>query len=229
MSVPGDRHDEQRTSELVSELARALAPVQRIPQLRALCATLLGVALGVTLVTSALLGLRSDVRTLSFSAGYAGVVGGLLLLSVGGAIAALGAGVPGREPVLRSGLATVGAALLVLVVTGFALATAGAPVGPLDAGWLATALHCVVIASAAGLLPAALLLRFLGRAHPFRPAATQALGASAMVAFGSLAVHLTCPADELVHVGAAHLLTPLAIGVLLGVALPRALPAIRAS
>ena len=229
MSVPGDGHNEQRTSELVSELARTLGPVQRIPRLRVLCATLLGVALVVTLVTSGLLGLRSDVRTLSFSAGYAGVVVGLLLLSVGGAIAALGAGVPGRGPVVRVGLAAVGAALLVLAITGFGLAAGGAPVGPLDAGWLATALHCVVIASAVGLLPAALLLRFLGRAHPFRPAATRVMGASAMVAFGSLAVHLTCPADELVHVGVAHLLTPLAIGVLLGVALPRALPAIRAS
>lgn len=209
-----------RTDELVSELARTLVPVRRIPRLRAVCGTLLGVAFLVTLITSASLGLRPDVRALEFSAGYAGVVGGLLLFSVGGAIAALGAGVPGRAPVFRLGLATVGAALLLFLVTGVGLVSAGAPLGRLDAGWLATASYCVVIAAAAGLLPASLLLRFLAGAHPFRPAATQAMGAAAMVAFGSLAVHLTCPADELLHVGVAHLLAPLALGVLLGALLP---------
>ena len=127
MSVSGDERVKQRTDELVSELARTPTPVRRIPRLRTVCATLLGVAFLVTLVTSSLLGLRPDVRALAFSASYAGVVGGLLLFSVGGAVAALGAGVPGRGAVFRLGLAAVGAALLVLLLTGASLVVAGAP------------------------------------------------------------------------------------------------------
>ncbi len=212
---------ESDTEKLVGALARDLMPVQRIPPLRRVALGKGLLALSLAAAAVGVLGLRPDVRALAFGASYAGIIAGLWLFALGGLLAALGASVPGRQSVSHQGLAAMALALALWLGSGLAMLRQGAPIGPLDAAWLGLTGYCLAIASAVGLLPALALLRFVTRAFPYRPAVALGVGAAGMVAFGSLSVHLTCSADELLHVASAHLVGPIAAGALLGLALLR--------
>ena len=129
------------TEGLVRELARDLEPVRRIPRLRVVAVFLALAALGLAGVAVALLGLRPDVRAGTAHAPYLGIVAGLGLFSVAGLAAALGASVPGREALARSGLVALAAALAVWMAAFAVQLGAGAQLGPLDGSWLATSVR----------------------------------------------------------------------------------------
>ena len=210
---------ERKTEQLVLELARELIPVRRIPRLRVVALVLSVGALCLAALVVAVLGLRPDVRTGTASASYLGIVAGLGLFSLGGLAAALGASVPGREALTRAGLAALVASLAVWMAAGAAQLGGGARLGPLDGAWLGTSARCLLIATGVGLLPVLALLRFVGSAFAVSPRIAVGVGAAGMVAFGSLSVHLTCSADEVLHVASAHLIGPLVVGALLGLML----------
>ena len=209
----------RKTERLVRELARDLAAVRRIPRLRVVALVLTAGALCLAALVVAALGLRPDVRAGTASASYLGIVAGLGLFSLGGLAAALGASVPGRELLARVGLAALAAALAIWMAALFAQLGGGARLGPLDGAWLRTSARCLLIATGVGLLPALALLRFVGSAFAVNPRVAVGVGAAGMVAFGSLSVHLTCSADEILHVASAHLIGPLVMGTLLGLLL----------
>lgn len=214
----------EETELLAQELVHGLEPVTVIPRLRwvALAIGLVGLAAATPVI--ALTGLRPDVRALEAGLPYAGVIGGLLAFATGGVLAALAASVPGRRAMRVIGLATIAVAFAVWVPAGLGLAAAGQPVGPVDRAWLGVTAYCLGIATLVGVLPALALARWVARAFAFRPGPAVALGASAVAAFGSCAVHLTCLADEVLHIGVGHVFGPLAIGAGVGLLLWRLTP-----
>lgn len=206
----------EETSQFAAALARTLRPVRRIPRLRLVAAGLSLWALLVAGTAVALLGARADVRALDMSLPFLGVIAALLVFGVSGLMVALGASVPGRQALSRAGMAGIWAALLIGVLAGTGLIAAEVPVGPIDSVWLGMSLSCLGVATGAGFLPAAALLAFILGAFPYWPKLAAGVGAAAMVAFGSGAVHLTCSSEEFFHISLAHVLAPLAAGALFG-------------
>jgi hypothetical protein len=209
----------RESERLVRELARDLVPVRRIPRLRVVALLLAAGALCLSALVVSVLGLRPDVRAGTASASYLGIVAGLGLFSLGGLVAALGASVPGRAALVRAGLAALAAAVALWMAALVAQLGGGARLGPLDSAWLGTSARCLLIATGVGMLPALALLRFVGSAFAVNPRVAVGIGAAGMVAFGSLSVHLTCSADEVLHVATAHLMGPLVVGALLALLL----------
>ena len=207
------------TESFAAALARDLAPVRRIPPLRVVGAGVVLWALSIAAVVVVYLGPRADVQQLQMGWPFLGVVCGLLIFAFGGLLVALGASVPGREAVARIGTGAIAVSLVLLTAACAGLLLQGAPVGPFDELWLGSSLACVGIATGVGVLPAVAVLSFIVGAFPYRPALAAGVGAAAMVAFGSGAVHLTCAANEFVHVSLSHVIVPLSAGALLGVGL----------
>ena len=208
-----EQSEQQETRDYIAALARQLEPVRRIPPLRWAAAALSLVALFVAGLATALLGLRGDAMP-DFP--FVGVVAGLLVFGVGGLVAALGASIPGREALSRVGLAGVALAAALWSAALLVALVGDANVGPFDSTWVGASFSCLGMATGVGFIPAVALLAFVLGAFPYRPALAGGLGAAAMVAFGSGAVHLTCANNELIHVSIGHVIGPLAAGALMG-------------
>jgi hypothetical protein len=207
------------TEGFAAALARDLAPVRRLPRLRVVGAGVVLWALSIAAVVVLYLGPRAEVQQLRMSWPFLGIVCGLVIFAFGGLLTALGASVPGRQAVARMGTGAIAVSLLVLLAACAGMLLQGAPVGPVGESWLGGSLSCLGIATGAGILPAVAVLSFVVGAFPYRPVLAAGVGAAAMVAFGSGAVHLTCASDEFLHVSLSHVVVPLSAGALLGVGL----------
>ena len=198
---------EQSASELIHALAEDLEPVRPIPRLRTLL-----VALGLTWAVVAGLaiavrGLREDWIELALTPfGTGGLFLALGVVGVGGLVAALALGIPGRESTARSGIAValVGMAYAAgvgtfLFVQSPVVEWTGNPRGDLT---------CLGIALAVGLVPALGIAAFAGRAATFRPLVLALAAAAGTAALGAAASQAMCPSDDLRHLMFGHLFAP---------------------
>ncbi len=205
----------ERIDGLIEELTSDLQPVRRISRRRTIA---LGVLLSSGLGGAALLaisGARPGLLELELEPQYLAVLAGLCLMAFGGLAATLGASVPGREKLGRSGGAALLLGLILAAGTGFLLYASASGMPPLEGGWSWLGMRCLLKAGALAVLPAALLGRFVQRAAPFRPRAALAAAAGGALAFGTVTVHLSCPADDALHVLVFHSLTPILGGAAL--------------
>jgi hypothetical protein len=141
-----------------------------------------------------------------------GASAGLLVLGAGALVFALASAVPGRESLRRIGLAaaSAGAVLALLSVP----LTGGAGVEAIGAAWLGSVAFCTGAATLLALPASAILLRFVIRAHPFRPSRALVLGAIGGLALAVLPVQLACNVEGSLHGLVAHSLAPLTGGLL---------------
>jgi hypothetical protein len=199
--------------DLIRELARDLSPVHPIPRIRTVMAGVIALWLAVAAIGVTVLGLRPDLAEATVGArGVAAVFAGLGLAGLGGMIAALAMGVPGREVLAR-------VALAVAILGMVAAAAAGTVLVAISSGTEAPVpftadLGCLAVAMAVGLLPAVGVVWFAGRAAPFRPVVLVLAAAAGAAALGAIAAQASCPHSEMRHLMAAHALAP-AVGVLL--------------
>jgi hypothetical protein len=205
---------EERSLELIEELAADLRPVRPIPRLRTALLVLVGAWIAVGALGVMLLGLNPELlQVLAVSRGRSVVLAGLALAGLGGLTAGLAFGVPGRER-------TAGSALLVALV-GLAVAAGTGLTLVLATGPAATAatpavhhLRCLAVACAVGLVPAAGLIYFAGHAWPYRSLAVAVAAAAGAAAMGAVSTQATCRAADAAHLLIGHVLAP-GVGVLL--------------
>jgi hypothetical protein len=204
-----------RTAEqIVGDLVEALEPVRFIPRLRTVAAVALVLGAASSAVVFGFRGLRADLAEAVVSPSLVLVAIGLTGIALGGIAASLGAGVPGREAVLRSGLW--------VLLCGFVLAAGAAGwcfVSVGAAAWEGMGIRCLSTAFFAGLLPGLGLLAFLGFAFPTRPLVAAAAASGGAVGLGAISVHGSCPATGGLHVLVGHALAPLLGGVVLALVL----------
>ena len=201
-----------RSSEnLVGDLVRELEPVRLIPKLRTVAGAALGLGVLGSGIVFAIRGLRPDLMmgTLQPVALLIGL--GLTAVACGGIVASVGAAVPGRESVARTGL--------LALVSGLTLSAGAAGWGLFSSGAAAWGggleMRCLLTASGVGLLPTVGLLLFLVHALPRRPAAALAAAAGGAVGIGGLAAHASCAATGGLHLLVEHALAPVLGGLLL--------------
>jgi hypothetical protein len=204
---------DRATEPLLRELVRELAPVRRIPRLRATLALALLLWLAAVAVHALVGGpsLRGDAgRTDPASLA---VLVGLAAAGLGAALAALADAVPGRAAAARAGCSVALAGGLLALAGGAAsVAVPEAPGSWLPAG---PTLACMGRASALGALPALVLCAFLARAVARRPRLGAGLAGAGAVALGAVAVQATCPHMGGVHVLVGHALVPFAAALAL--------------
>ena len=199
--------------ELIRELARDLDPVRPIPRIRTVTAGVVALWFAVAALGLAALGLRPDLsEAIIETRGVAVVFAGLGLVGLGGVVAALALGVPGRESLARGAAALAILGMVVAAGVG-TLLVAASPARGLPV-LLRGDLACLSLAIAVGLLPALGVVWFAGRASPYRPMIMVLAAAAGVAALGAIAAELSCPHSDMRHLLVAHALAP-AAGVLL--------------
>ncbi len=202
-----------QAQDLIRELARDLAPVQPIPRIRTAMAGAVALWFAVTAVGLAVLGLRPDLIEVTVGArGVAAVLIGLGLAGFGSVAAACAMGVPGREWLARSALAT--STLGLVIAAGVAILLL-ATTSVVDTGVPFTGdLGCLAVAMLIGLIPAVGVIWFAGRSEPLRPALLVLAAATGAAALGAITAFACCPHCDMRHFLVAHALAP-AFGALL--------------
>jgi hypothetical protein len=108
-----------RTEDLIRELARDLDPVEPLPRIRTVTTGVAALWFAAAGIGLTVLGLRPDLVEATLQVrGVAVVFAGLGLAGVGGVIAALAMGVPGREVLARSALAVAILGMVVAAAIG---------------------------------------------------------------------------------------------------------------
>jgi hypothetical protein len=207
---------EQQTDRLIAKLALDLEPTARVPRLRWVATAVLLMGSAMVGLKIALGGLRMDVRMLSVAPSYAVLLAALLLIAAGGLASALGASIPGRQAVVRFGVGALvgGFAAMTGVAVGL-LVGAGAPPGAFTWASLFAGLRCLGNACLIAVVPGVALGVFVFRAAAHRPLLALSAAAGGAAGLGAAGVHLSCPADDTLHVLAFHALAPLLGGALL--------------
>jgi hypothetical protein len=212
----------ERTEALIEELARDLHPVRRLPGLGRVAARVAVLAMG--LVGAQLVfawTTNSPWLKLAFAPVDAWTIAAHALLAAGALAIALGACVPGRARLMRTGALLVAVALGAVVWIGFERLAVWSGLAALAPGWLGTTFTCSLGAIVPAALPALLLAHFAARAAPRHVALALLFGAAAPLGLLTQPGVLGCAyPDELHHV-LGHLLTPVFGALILGVsALP---------
>jgi hypothetical protein len=199
--------------DLIRELARDLDPVRPIPRIRTVTAGVVALWFAMAALGLAALGLRPDLAEATIGTrGVAVVFAGLGLAGLGGVVAALAMGAPGREVLARAAIALAILGMVVAAAVGTLLVVAS-PVPEMPVPWSGD-LGCLSVAIAVGLLPALGVVWFAGRASPFRPVIVVLAAAAGAAALGAIAAEMSCPHSDMRHLLVAHALAP-AAGVLL--------------
>ena len=201
--------NEERSEELIRELAQDLEPVRPLPPLRFVVGGLLGLWGLVAAVGVVVLGARPDLTEAWLGrGGVAFVFGGLGLAGAAGLVAAVALGVPGRERLVRASVLAAGAGM-VLAAGGGSVLFLESPMPWNGSGWSAD-FGCLAVAMAVGVLPAAGIVAFAGRAAPFRPFVLVVAAAASAAALGTVAAQTSCPMPDLRHLFTGHVLAPAA-------------------
>jgi hypothetical protein len=202
-----------QAEDLIRDLARDLDPVRPIPRIRTVVAGVVALWLVIAAMGLTVLGLRPDIAEAMIGArGVAVVFAGLGLAGLGGVVAALAMGVPGREVLARGALTLAALGMVVAAGVGtvlFAMSRVTEARVPFTAD-----LACLAVAVLVGLLPAVGVIWFAGRAAPFRPVTLVLAAAAGTAALGAITAQASCPHPEMRHLLVAHALAP-AVGVLL--------------
>ena len=205
----------ERTEELVRALASGLRPVRRLPRLGRVAAGVMSLAFGLALARLAYASL-TGVAWLKpdFGSVDAQTIAVHALLAASALAFELGALVPGRERLARSGALGLVLVLLGLVfIVGERLA-AWSGLEALASGWIGATAECSLSAIVPAILPALLLARVAARAATHGAAVAVLLGAAASVAPLTLPGILGCGYPDELHHLVAHALAP-ALGALL--------------
>jgi hypothetical protein len=199
------------SEELVAELAGALEPVRPIAPLRG---QLVGVALAWVATAAALWAFAGmGPATLGRGGVSALVLAALAAIGFAGITVGLAARIPGREAVVRAGVAVIGLGAALLIALAAWLAAT-----PIDPGLFASSQRCMDRSFLLAMPSAAMAAYFAARGAPWRAFASAmgvAIGASAL---GGLAVHLTCVSPNAWHWLLAHALVPAFGGASIGLA-----------
>ncbi|MDJ0785637.1 MAG: NrsF family protein [Myxococcota bacterium] len=198
--------------DLIGDLADDLEPVTPIPRLRTVVGGLLLLWAAVAGLGIAMRGLRPDfLEMLLHVRGTALIFTGLGVAGLGGLLASLALGVPGREGAVRSGFVVAGIGMALAAGVGTLLFLQNpvfdSPV-PLRAD-----LDCLIVSLSVALLPALGISVFGARTVPHRPLVLVLAAAAAMAAMGGATAQATCPADDPRHLMLGHVLAP-AVGAL---------------
>jgi hypothetical protein len=197
------------TRDLIRELVRDAAPVQPLPRMRFVAASVLLLWLALGVIGVALKGLAPTFwETLAMPVSAGGIFAALFVAGVGGVIAALALAVPGRESLARAGFAVGAGGVLLAAGVGIALLMRSPLVE-----WRTPDLHdvvCLALALAVGLAPALALGWFAGRAAPFRPLVIALAAGAGAAALGGSVAQATCPASDPWHLLFGHVLVPAA-------------------
>jgi hypothetical protein len=208
-----------RTAHLISELAADLSPVRPVPQLRVAAAGLLG--FGAVVVATAI-AWNGGLTDATITPSWLGVSAGIALLAAAGCFGGLAAAVPGRDAAASLGAALAAGGLALGVTAAFLGIEAGVTL-PLSEVPVAACFGAgVAFAVGPALLGTGLARRWwvLG---PLQTATLMLLGTTAI---GALAVHMTCPLSDAMHMLVAHNGMPLVATVL---AIPAAVVWLRRS
>ncbi len=208
---------DDETQAFARALARDLAPVRRIPRLRVGLLRILGLWLAGSTAIVAMRGLaQALIHPDAMVGGFGAILFGSFLIAVGGIVAALASGVPGREATARTAAVVAAVGLIVSVVVGYVLLSlspeAVAPM-PGKESHLGTDLACLGIAGLVAFLPGVGALIYLGQTVPQRPWLSSAAVALGTFALGTVVAQGTCDATDLRHLMVAHALAP-ALGAL---------------
>ncbi|MEX2205754.1 MAG: hypothetical protein WEF50_05950 [Myxococcota bacterium] len=212
----------ERTDALIGSLARGLRPVRRLPPLGRVAFQVVAVGLGLAALHVAFeLLAKQTFPKPSFAAVDAWTIAAHALLALGALAFALGACVPGRERLVRSGSIVLAVALAAIAWIGLARLEVWLGADALGLGWLGRTLACSLGSIAPAAIPALLLARFAARAAPRRVTRVLLLGSAASLALLTPPGILGCGYPDELHHALGHLLTP-ALGavLLLALALP---------
>jgi hypothetical protein len=204
----------ESTEHLIRDLTRDLAPVQRLPGIGWVAASVLAAALLLIGLSAALMLLagrdlpRSGLQAYDLLAVFAHLV-----LAAGALTVALASCIPGRDPAVRLGtwVAAAGVALSLLAAW---LLLGTRPAGSLSLPFARDSLWCTLVAVLPALVPAAIITVFASWGAPHRPLRSLMFGALAVVAFASLPGELSCENQAWLHKLAGHLLAPLTGGAI---------------
>ena len=204
---------------LIRQLAEDLKPVRIVPRLRVSLGAVLALVVGFGALVLLASGPREQLwQALSGDVCFGGVFAGLLLAALGGSVAGLAGGAPGREWVFRiGGVVAILGLLGAVVVSGFFTAVRGWTSGSDLAADGMCFEHVVVF----GALPALALVGLVLRGWVQRPLATAILTLVGGVALGGLVAQVTCTFSGARHLLVGHV-SPLWMLALVG-AVPLAL------
>jgi len=201
------------TEALIGQLVRGLRPVRRLPALGRVAAYVVAVSLGLAAVHVVFACFtKTSFPKSSFAAVDAWTLVAHALLAVGALAFALGACVPGRERLARSGALAIAVAFAGVAWIG-CVRFAAWP-GAVAPGWFLATLACSLGTIVPAVLPAAVLAHFAAHAAPRRAPLVLLVGAAASLALLTAPGIVGCDYPDELHHTVAHLLTP-ALGVLI--------------
>jgi hypothetical protein len=217
---------DERSRGLIDELVRDLAPVRRIPRLRAVAAVVAALWLLWALLVLVASGARPGWTALVAGPGPAAVAAGLTAAGLGALIAALARSVPGREGTAAAATTAAGAGLCVALAAALLQAVAGPAAA--EPAPLAADAGCQVRALLVALAPAGAVAWFSGRALAHGPLAVALAAATGAAALGGVAALSGCPWADPRHLLTGHGFAPVLGAALLTLPVLIALRAFRA-
>lgn len=212
--------DQERTDGLIGEISRDLTPVRPIPQLRqvVLAAGFLWLVTAAAIITMGGVTLP-QLQTVLGNRAVDGLLLGLVLVSLGGLLAALAHSVPGREGLSRWGLGLVGLGLFSMAGLGVGLLLSSDSL--LKVSFVDHA-KCLIVAVVAGAPPVVAVALFVARGFPQRPLLVGLTAAAGVVAMGGITAQIACPMLAARHLALGHAAAPWIGMVLLALPLMRA-------
>lgn len=202
-----------RTEDLIVDLARQSGPWTPLAPVRVRLARWLVLAIGLGIVTVAVIGARPDVLEAFQKPAFVALVMATLASGLVAAWSALVLSVPG------AGQTALWRALAVVLIVAWAMAFVIQLVAEGNA-WPRLAAFpnhwgCVARISGLSILSGAVLFVMLRRAVPLRPRLCAALAALASASLAATATYIMCPIDDPAHQIVSHVV-PLAAMVLVG-------------
>jgi len=207
---------------LVASIVRDLRPVRPV-RLGAVLALLLAVEVVFLVAGIGWAGIRHDIAERLRDLRFVASAGLLVSVAVGSAWGALKLSVPGRE---LSGAAFSGLLLLPLIA-----GTAAALFLPWGGHWvgfgptMVACWRCIALTAGAALVPWLFVVAAVSRLAPLRPARVGILAGLSAFAVGALVTELHCAARDGYHLALGHYLPVLAMALVTGVVVARALKA----
>ncbi len=207
------------TDDMIRELSRDLPPVTPMRRLREVALMTLGISLPFCVYRLATSGLNDSMAGIeSPSVVFTLVLAILVLVAIGGLVAALAGAIPGREKTSRLGLRLCLVALAVATsALGYALAFEPTPFVEIAKSSVGCALGAAMLA-----VPAALFVtRFVVRGAADRISTATGLATAGGMGAAAAVVHASCPHPEALHLVMGHGFAPFAGGlvVLTGVSI----------
>lgn len=195
----------ERTEQLIVELASAMTPVRPLPTLAARFGWWLALAAATATAAVWIIGARADLLAALARPAVQWSLLLALLTAVTGALASLRLSVPGLDRTPRARWLPIGAAA---VWTGtLLLASATGDTGD------AVHIGCVCRVIAISAIPAVLLWRNVRSGFALDQAWAFALAMFGGSAVGALAVQLICPIDHAAHILVSHVVPAITLTI----------------